>query len=536
MDDSGGLYNRLAGILSRISAFFRFLWGKRKTLNAYMHGRYSSTMVGVCAAALCALLLTIMLFIPPYLGVAGDGSIAVTKVMNASGLAYLPKDADKVYNDYYIRTYQQTSPIETSRSVHVAFIKAAILLDNLLTRDSLFDLRFLALLYGLLYIPAVGILIKEAASRVVYFSESVVVGLLGVIIFADVSYITYFSSFYPEALWYVLLLYAVAAAAGFQEERKSNLAFLAVFTAAGVLLCLTRRQCAMLGLLLAAFLLKQLVIKKELTWRILTVASSAVLIAACLFSQFELPDDFTQTNKLHAMTRGVLLQSDNPEETLSEFGIDPRYSILSDISAYDYYPVVEGEGTVLKKDFFDQYDTFDVSIHYLKHPFSLVAMLDLSVKASMSIARSYCGNFEESTGMPRMAKSIFWSAFSIFKDRSAPKTIGFVVVLVIGYLSLLGRRFSIRKRRIRRRSIMLDLLVMITVIGLAQAFLIIVKSGDAEMIRYGFFVGASIDLLIFFVLTELLHRLNILESGETPEEMPRASTDRNKISRKFRKA
>ncbi len=535
MDDSG-LYHRLAGVLSKISAFFRFLWGKRKALNSYMRGKYSSTTVGVCAAALCALLLMIMLFIPPYLGVAGDGSIAMTKVMNASGLAYLPKDADKVYNDYYIRTYQQLSPTEASRSAHVAFIKLAVLLDSLFTRDSLFDLRFLALLYGLLYIPAAGILIKEAASRVVYFSESVAVALLGVIVFADVSYITYFASFYPEALWYVLLLYAVAAAASFQEERKSNLAFLAVFTAAGVLLCLTRRQCAILGLLMAAFLLKQLVIKKALSWRLLTVVCSAVLIAACLYSQFELPDDFTQTNKLHAMTRGVLLQSENPEETLAQFGIDPRYSILTDISAYDYYPLVEGEGTVLKRDFLDRYNTFDVSIHYLKHPFSLVAMLDLSVKASMSVARSYCGNFEESTGMPKMAKSIFWSAFSIFKDRSAPKTIGFVAVLVIGYLSLLGRGLSLRKRRVRSRSVMLDLMVMLTVMGLAQAFLIIVKSGDAEMIRYGFFAGASIDLLIFFVLAELLHRLNILESGEAPEEMPPTAPERNKTDRKCRKA
>lgn len=518
MGETKGLYNRLANVLSKISSFFRFIWGKRQVFNDYMRGRYSDRLIGICAAVLCALLIIIMLFLPPYLGVANDGSIAITQVMNASGLQYINKDAAGIYNDYYVKTYQQTPPSDTSQSIHVAFIKAAMLLDNLFTGDGLFDMRFLALIYGLLYVPAVGLLIKEAAGRVAFFSESVVVGLLGVIIFADVSYITYFSSFYPEALWYVLLLYPVAAAVSFQKDKKSNFLFLILFTAAGVLICLTRRQCAMFGIIMAAFMFKQIIIKKEVNWRILSVVSAAVLIAACFYSQFRLPDDFTQTNKLHAMTRGVLLQSDNPEQTLAEFDIDPRYSVLSDTSTYEYYPFVEGDGAVLKKDFLDQYTTFDISLHYLKHPMSMLSMLDLSVKASINVARSYCGNYEESTGMPKMAKSIFWSAASIFKDRSAPKTVGFVIVLIIAYVAMLGSGFSRRKRRVRKRDVMLDVLVMITVMGMAQAFLIVICSGDAEMIRYGFFVGASIDLLIFFVLTELLHKMNIIETGEDTEK------------------
>ena len=48
----------------------------------------------------------------------------------------------------------------------VALVRIAVFLDNLFTGDKIFDIRFLALLYGFFYVPALYLLIKKACNRV----------------------------------------------------------------------------------------------------------------------------------------------------------------------------------------------------------------------------------------------------------------------------------------------------------------------------------------------------------------------------------
>ena len=62
-------------------------------------------------------------------------------------------------------------------------------LDAVVTSDGLFDVRFLALVYLALYLPAVYPVLKAGLERVRCFSEAVAVTALGVLIFADISYL-----------------------------------------------------------------------------------------------------------------------------------------------------------------------------------------------------------------------------------------------------------------------------------------------------------------------------------------------------------
>ena len=201
------------------------LWIPRKLnqlkqkLNNRMEGKYSSRLIAVGTTALASFLMIIMLFVPNYLGVAGDQNVG--RVMNAAGVYYTDTEMGNIYNNYFVRTYsnvlvgQETA--DEFLNSQVLLVRIAVFVDNIFTGDRVFDIRFLALLYGLLYIPALYVLVKQACSRVKKFSEGIVIGFVGVLMFADVAYITYFNSFYPEALWFVSLMYCVGA--GFLSGR-----------------------------------------------------------------------------------------------------------------------------------------------------------------------------------------------------------------------------------------------------------------------------------------------------------------------------
>jgi hypothetical protein len=152
----------------------------------------------------------------------------------------------------------------------------------------------------------------------------------------------------------------------------------------------------------------------------------------------------------------------------------------------------------------------DIASYYARHPGKLLGMIDVSVKSSFSIRRSYCGNYEKSVGLPEKAKSIFWSTWSTFKDTSAPKTVGFLIVLLGGVILLFGKEYSLRPIVERRSTIFLDMMLVILIISVSQAIVTIIFSGDAEMIQHCFLVNFGTDIVTYFVFSEVLHKLNII--------------------------
>ncbi|MDO5574844.1 MAG: hypothetical protein Q4G60_12795 [bacterium] len=504
-----------AGKLNIIVQIFKKLRDYREKINRQMEKRYSPKFIASWTTGLAAVLLCLMLFVPNYLGVADDGSLS--KVMRAAGLNYIQSDIDHIYNNYFVRTYSNVltdfQKGDNSVSTHILVVKAAVWLDNLCTGDKYFDIRFLSLLYSIMYIPALWLFMKQACCMVKKFSEGVVIGVFGLLIFADVSYLTYFNSFYPEALWYVCILYCVGAALAFQRQNKlsRDILYFLILVLSALLLIFSKQQCAIAGILIAVFVLKLIFVRKHWLWNVLCIMTALFLTFTSLTSMVRLDSDFDQRSKYHAMTRGVLFQSDDPAATLSEFGIDSSYEMLTDTSSYDYLPFVKAENAdVLQKEFYDQYTISDISMYYVRHPGKLFSMLDVATRAAFSIRRSYCGNYEESVGLPAQARSLFWSGWSTFKENSAPKTIGYIVILVIGIIMLYGRSYSLRPSENRRSTVVLDTLIMVLFICLSQAIISIVNSGDAELTQHCFLMGCGIDMMSYFVLVEILHKLNIL--------------------------
>lgn len=489
----------------------------KKKINQKMGGRYYPRMIALCAAAAAALLMTAMLFVPSYLGVADDGSL--TRVMQSAGLSYIEEIEDSgenIYFDYFIKSYSVANAAsrqpESIMTSHVYMIRLAVWVDYLFTGDNFFDIRFLALLYGILYVPGIYLLVEQACLRTKSFSEGIAAGLLGLLIFSDVAYITYFNSFYPEVLWFISMMYCMAAVVSFQIRGKLGkdivyLLLLLIFAAA---FTISKRECSLIGIVFAVFILRLFFIRAEWRWKVGCVLSSLILIALSFSNLLGGKSDFTQTSKYHAMTRGVLFTSDNPAETLEEFGISSSYEILADVSGYEELPVVDGEDEILREGFLDKYMSSDIALYYMKHPVKFINMLDISIKSCFGIRRDFCGNYEESVGLPEAAKSAFWSGWSRFKAETMPKTIGYLVLLLVVSGILFGKGYSVKPEKVRSDNIMLDAMIILGWICLIQSGVTIIGSGDAEMIRHCFPVSCSIDMMTYFIAADLIHRTKIL--------------------------
>ncbi|MDD3174750.1 MAG: hypothetical protein PHF63_14030, partial [Herbinix sp.] len=414
-----------------ISAIWHFIFKKRNALNHIMTGKFTAKRIAIAAAAAVGIIMVILLFVPPYKGVADDGSLY--KVMGRTGLTYIENDPEDIYNNYFIKRYL----LEDNSHSHKKFgssqdviIRTAILLDKILTRDQYFDIRFLAFLYCIMYLPAIYLIVKYTCMSIKYFSEAIMIATLAVIIFADISFITYFNSLYPEAVWIISILYCCGAIFRMQKVECSylSLALLGVF---GALLCMTRQHCGVIGFILAGFSIGAFFLNNKLSWKIYCILTTFALCITAMLSIFKLETDFNLTSKYHAMTRGILFQAEDPEVALNEFGINPSYAVLAKTSAYNSYPFVKVDDEQLQEGFYDKYDYSDILIYYLKHPVSFLRMLDVAVKNMNSLRRSFCGNYEKSVGLPKMAQGLFWSGWSNFKVRFAPKTIGYLFLLII---------------------------------------------------------------------------------------------------------
>jgi len=498
----------------RLARFGVLLWNKRKKLNKWMAARYTPSLLALLGTVASLIIAVIILFAPPYLGVAND-SLGSTK-MTEFGLMYRESDRGEdpdhfSPNEYFTRSYQiyrNAQPINTSQNL---FVRFAMALDALFTSDNLFDVRFLALLYLILYLPAVYLVLKAAMERVSYFSEAATIAILGTIIFSDISYLAYFNSLYSDPLIFICILYIAGAALSIHKEKKGEIALQLVFTLAATLLCLLEKRFFLCGILCAILIGSQVRVLANNSRKIVTGGFAVILIACSVFGFYWCGEEFDEISKVHAVTRGILLEDQNPDKVLESMGIDVSYSLLTDQSLYDYYPPAEISNPLLHEGFLDRYSTLDIALYYLKNPSAIIAMWNNGLQSALNLQRSYCGNYERSVGMPPMAKSLFWSIWSAFRQRSIPSTIGYLLVLIIAYTAMSGSKVFNRKAVHRWDYIYFITMLTITAIGLCDISYVIFRSGDAQLVQFSMPFGVTMDLLLYYTIAEILHKLNILE-------------------------
>src|SRR5690606_36594613 len=180
------------------------------------------------------------------------------------------------------------------------------------------------------------------------------------------AYTAYFNSFFSESVVFIALIYAVAAGLLIYRSRYNDYVMLAIFTAASILLTTSKQQNAPVGVIIAVMGILLIFIKRNKLHKVLTVASLVIILGAGVGSYVLISDEFKNINKYHAMNRGVLLHSSDPEAALESFGIDKQFAVLNGDIYYLPYTTIDVNSSFLVDNFYDKYGYFSILFYYVK--------------------------------------------------------------------------------------------------------------------------------------------------------------------------
>lgn len=476
-----------------------------------MRTHYRPAHLALAALGVLAVIMTMILLVPPYLGLSNDGSL--DNVMLDVGLAPVNPDAENPYFSYYDRLYLIAPNAwrpDTTPALLRMTVNFAIWMDEVLTgHDGVFDIRVLAAIYMILYLAALFPLLRGVLSRVRVYSEGLVLAVFSVLVFGDTTIVVRFASLYTQAWELILMIVLADAVFLIPWRRDAWLPQMSMLLACWLLMGVNRyTSLACMVFAMAYWLLLRR--KTDVIHRTAYLAAALLLCFISVVNTADLVQNQSKTEKYDQMTRGVLFQADNPEEALAFFGIEPRYSLLTDTYAAQSFPVADVPSGVLDEGFLDQYDAGEVALYYATHPLDLMSLFDVGTHSAFITRSDFSGNYERSAGLPPRAKSPLMAVWSTFKERSAPQTAGLLLLLCVAII------FFRRKKKEdtaegEAEKIFTMLCALLTVFAMVELLTVVVMTGDSTLVRQSFLMSVFIDILVVLFLSEVLHKLNIIK-------------------------
>ncbi len=469
------------------------------------YSRYVSP--ALLAASLVAIITIIALFIPPYIGMADNGDYF--RMLYSNGLYFNAPDYDSLYLGYFNKQFgifqyfnENGATLTSSQSLLIRFS----IWVNQWFDQHVFDIRVQGAILTLLYIAAVYLMV-EALTWKMPAKYGYIVAILSVFVFADTAYTAFFNSFFSESMVWIMLIYLFASGLLMFRKRYNDYAMMGIFFISGLLLTTSKQQNAPVGVIIAVIAVIYIFVRKERSYRVLMASSLACLMLAGVATYVLIPKEFVNINKYHAMTRGVLMESEDPEETLQSFGIDRQYAVLNKSIYYEPYTTIDVDSSLLEDEFYSHYGFVSILTYYIAHPEQAGKMLDLAAKNAFTIRPPAMGNYEKSVGKPFGAQTSFFSGYSELKRALAPKTFGFIVIWMLVILGIYMPHFiaAIKAKHVRSM-LRLPLILMVMLMGLSGIFVSIIGAGDADLSKHEFLFTAAFDLVTLTAIADAICR------------------------------
>lgn len=406
---------KLSGLFVKL---YHLLLNAIRRFDRAMRKRYRPKHLALIAVLVIAITASITLFVPPYLGLSNDGSFAA--VLADTGLSRLdPSDTSAFFN-YYERVYNVgSSALSTGTTplVQRILVRTAVVIDELVTHDGLFDMRVLAAIYLLIYILLLIPMLSKLLGRVKVYSEGLFIAVFAVLIFGDTAMITRFASFYTQPI--ELILMVALANCVLQIPENLNRFLPQIGLAVTVILMMAVNQyCALMGVVFSVAYWMLMRHKADALHKGLYSLLAVLLCVVSVMQTGDMVNNQTVNEKYDQMTRGVLFEATDPEKALAQFGIEARYSVLTDTYSTQSYPVVLPESGALDEGFLDQYTTSDVTLYYLRHPIQLRGCLRSACATRSSRVRIIPATTSSPAECPRGQRHC--SSLSGQRSRSVP--------------------------------------------------------------------------------------------------------------------
>lgn len=444
-----------------------------------------------------------LLFFGVFIGVADNGDFL--RMMSTIGLNYY--QADESYTDRFFSFSHSRFAYEPLfkgfyPSSQILLVLIPRLLGGLL-HGSFFDIRLLGAVYALLLLAATWLLVKHN-NRGSYLT-GLLLGAGILFVFYDIGYLAYFNSLYGEPVSLVFMLLAFALGLRLTTMERPTPGLLTFFFIAVIFLTCSKIQNAPIGIAFALIFLRFAWLKGEGNWRKLALRFSAAIFLVSVILYAAAPKELKHINLYQTVFFGILNGSPDVRGDLRDLGLPERLEVLAGTNYFQGDTAIKQNDPSLGPDFYDRVSHKDVLFFYLKHPGRLVKNMEYAANNSMSVRPYYLGNYEKAEGKPAGALSYTYSAWSEFKNKTLPHTLGFLGIFYAVYFAV--ALFQYFRARETRERVAGELLMLLGLIGIFSFLVPILGDGRADIGKHLFMFNVCFDMMAVVMFGWVLHRL-----------------------------
>lgn len=462
---------------------------------------------GLIAAIIVIAICSCTLFFKPIIGMADNGDFF--RIISQNNLYYMPQNYDGMFLDYFYKDFGICKYFDERPKVLIStqsiFIKIAVFIDKLITKDYTFDLRFLAFIYMIIYAIAAYFIVKVLTKDIRSIRYKLLITAIYIIIFCDTGYVAYFNSFYGEAVCLTLFLLSIGVLLYILKYKKYNNVTISIFFILSVIFIGSKQQIAPVGILVAILLVRLSILKNEKKFRYICIALAITSVFSSAYFYQSIKGDFDYINRYYAMTRGILLYEWKSDDILREFNINPQYSLLQDTVYFNKLPNINPTSEKLRKEFYDKYSFIKVLTFYLGHPKSFFKMINFSVVNGYTIKNKVIGNYEKIEGRTPAEQTKFFTLWSTFKDKYMPHNFFFTIVLMSIYFGFSVKRYvNASKKGHKERMLIEEVFAYIFLVGVAQLFVSVIGAGDGDLGKHVFMFNVTFDIMLIYSLALII--------------------------------
>ncbi|MEK4476789.1 hypothetical protein NSQ91_26500 [Paenibacillus sp. FSL R7-0048] len=444
-----------------------------------------------------------LLFVGPFIGVADNGDFL--RMMNTIGLNYY--DTGASYADQFFNFSHSSFAYENLfRGFYPSSQIFIVLLPRLiggLIHDSFFDVRLLGAVYGLLLLAATWLLVKYNARG--SYVTGLLLGAAILFVFYDIGYVAYFNSLFGEPVSMVFMLLTFALGLRLTSQEKPTTKGLTLFFIAILFLVTSKIQNAPIGIAFALIFLRFMMLDGEGKWRKLALRFSIAIFLVSIVLYVAAPKDLKHINLYQTVFFGILNESPDVKGDLQDLGLPERLEVLAGTNYFQTDTVIKQDDPSLVPDFYDRVSHKDVLFFYLKHPDRLIDNMKYAASNSMAIRPYYLGNYEKSENKPAGALSYTYSAWSQFKNKHIPHTLGFLSIFYLVYFA--GALFQYFRSRDIRGKVAGELLMLLGLIGIFSFLVPILGDGRADIGKHLFLFNVCFDMMVVVMFGWIVHKL-----------------------------
>lgn len=323
-------------------------------------------------------------------------------------------------SDYSVSlSYGIDEPHADNPTFFERFLMGVVGINKTVYSDTVFDIRFLSVLYMLVFVASAYFFMKNmhTGSKVIDYT----LGAVMVIFFCDLGYIAYFNSFYASALNLVLVFAMLSLAVSFNKNFK--IWKLIVFTLVSILYTFTMYQNFVAGAV-AAVLLAIFSVRKIGLERIVGILCALIIFTMAVLSGANANIPTKKENVFNSIFYGVLMDSPNADGIAFDLGVEAPELIGK--TSYQ----ADAEDIALVKDI----GYGDIIKCYITNPKMLLDKMDMAAKNSYFLVQDFL-NYNALKPVP-------FKIWNLLKRKVLPQSLWIILIYAVAFFVMAVKEYK----------------------------------------------------------------------------------------------